>query len=234
MENVADALILAFAVLIFTMALGLSMNTFSKARQTSDIVLSTVEEKMSTEYEEGVATSLSYRKVGMETIIPTLYRYYKENLTVVFMQGNLDEDTGEITNVRPLTIYKSLIPSSDWEVAYKGSATTSPSYGYKLNDKDSGNICVFDVTEENNRHEYFGATDAEHKSFIDAILQGKTYSFNYRGNKTYDFSNILNNELIKYEKAKYLELISREDKSALSGNKTTRKTIITYIRYATS
>lgn len=91
MENVADALILAFAVMIFTGALTISMNAFSTARQTSDIVIGTVESKMSSEYEESASSSLSYRKVGMETIIPTLYRYYKENLTVVFMQGDFNE-----------------------------------------------------------------------------------------------------------------------------------------------
>ena len=148
MENVADALILAFAVMVFTMALTLSMNVFSQARQTSDMVLSTVESKMSTEYYED-SSSLAYRKVGMETIVPTLYRYYKENLTVVFMEGTLRGDT--ISDVNPLEIYKSMTPSTDWNISYTGKTTVTPaiypSYGYNLNEKTSGKICVFDVDE---------------------------------------------------------------------------------------
>lgn len=109
MENAVDALKIAFAVMVFTMALTLAISTFSQARETSEAVLfmndktnyyvydgiSDVNEKTVsvngedityTEYtasESGI-TYYDKRIVGIEAIIPTLYRYYKENYTVIF------------------------------------------------------------------------------------------------------------------------------------------------------
>lgn len=84
---------------------------------------------------------------------------------------------------------------------------------------------MFDIDEENARHEPF---ISDPKANIDRILNGENnYSYYYRGNKNYSYTD---NPLTKTS-SKYLELVSREDKSSLSGNKTTRKTIITYIRY---
>lgn len=93
-----------------------------------------------------------------------------------------------------------------------------------MNWKEDGKICVFDIDEENARHEPF---ISDPKANIDRILNGENYSYYYRGNRTWDYAE---NPLTS-SSSKYLELVSREDKSALSGNKTTRKTIITYIRY---
>lgn len=242
MENVADALILAFAVMIFTIALTLSMSVFSQARQTSDIVLSTVESNMKTEYEDLSSLSkLSYRKVGMETIVPTLYRYYKENLTVVFLQGNLDESDPSnptITAIDTLPIYTSQTLERSWGTSYTGRTdlinpanSIRPSYGFNLNGSDHKQICVFDINEENARGEPFSSDDTNRKKNMDAILNGESIDYPYRGTVTYNYA--LNNPLIN-KKAKYLELVSREDKSTLGGNKTTRKTIITYIKYADS
>lgn len=119
--------------------------------------------------------------------------------------------------------------NADWDDSYKGNLSKSPaiypSYGYELNNGLGGNICVFDIDEENARHEPF---ISDPKANIDRILSGNnTDKFYYRGEKKYNYAR---NPLTK-NSSKYLELVSREDKSALSGNKTTRKTIITYIRY---
>jgi len=104
MENAVDALKIAFAVMVFTMALSLAISTFSQARETSEAVLymndktnyyiydeieaGTTVNVGSTSYTPYTSSSgITYtdkRIVGIETIIPTLYRYYKENYTVIF------------------------------------------------------------------------------------------------------------------------------------------------------
>ena len=88
MENAVDALKIGFAVLVFIIALSLTMFMFTQAIKTADMVLysSDISEFMQYEgfsdFED--AQESSERIVGLETIIPTLYKYYKENYTVIF------------------------------------------------------------------------------------------------------------------------------------------------------
>lgn len=91
MENASDAIIMAGAMLIFVIALTVAITVFTQARATVDAVVYASDEINYYEYigDFNVTnTSVKNRIVGLETIIPTLYKYYKENYTVVF----LDED----------------------------------------------------------------------------------------------------------------------------------------------
>lgn len=82
MENAAEALKLAAWVLIFVAALTISMNAFSQARQSLDVIYSNVDREYITEYiPESGSTE---REVGFEAIIPAIYRAYKDNYKVVF------------------------------------------------------------------------------------------------------------------------------------------------------
>ena len=83
MENAVDALKIGFAVFIFVMALSLTMYMFTNAIQTADVVLHSSDMTAYMEYIEP-ETGTENRVVGLETIIPTLYKYYKENYTVIF------------------------------------------------------------------------------------------------------------------------------------------------------
>ena len=58
MENAGEALQIAAAVLIFVLALSISINAFGEARQSAQIVL--------------------------EAIVPAIYKAYKENYKIVF------------------------------------------------------------------------------------------------------------------------------------------------------
>ena len=71
MENAVDALKIAFAVIVFTMALSLAMVMFSQAKETSDIVLRTSDVSEYIEYIQNNEDSGRSRVVGLETIIPT-------------------------------------------------------------------------------------------------------------------------------------------------------------------
>ena len=84
MENATDALKMAFAVIVFTMALTIAIIMFSQLNQVSKIVISSTDITQYYEYE--IATNEEQtRIVGLENIIPTLYKYYKENYTVLFL-----------------------------------------------------------------------------------------------------------------------------------------------------
>lgn len=83
MENAADALKIAFAVFVFALALVLTFSIVGQARATSDAIF-TMNDK--TEYYE-FATEADYnakenRIVNLETLLPTIHRYAKEQYAV--------------------------------------------------------------------------------------------------------------------------------------------------------
>lgn len=94
MENASDALLMAFAVLIFIIALSVTLTTLSQAKSTADIVLFYSDRENfqpmmqydSNEYKDGG------RDVGVDTVIATIARCAKEKFSVKII------DEGEIYN----------------------------------------------------------------------------------------------------------------------------------------
>lgn len=94
MENASEALIMAFSVLVFVLALSISIHSFGQARATSEIIMERSDSTFDTTYIDAdnkllqdvkaSGEKIVTRTVGAETIIPTLYRAYEENLVIVF------------------------------------------------------------------------------------------------------------------------------------------------------
>ena len=100
MENVADALKMAADVLVFVMALGISISSFSQAKQTAQIIVEFNDREYSeTQYAEDVGQT--DRIVGVESIIPTIWRAFNENIRVVFYEN----DNGSPDNSEPMQLY---------------------------------------------------------------------------------------------------------------------------------
>ena len=90
MENAAEALKMAGAVLLFVLALSVAIVSFGQARETADTILDyrdrevkyiDGEEYIDYFYYKSTGTE---RTVGLETVIPTIYRAYIENYKIVF------------------------------------------------------------------------------------------------------------------------------------------------------
>lgn len=161
MENAVDALKIAFGVFVLTMALSIGMYMFNQAKATADVVLASSDTEtyaMYTDEIEGIASTGGDRIVGLETIIPTLYKYYKENYTVVFLNSN----------GTPMTLYTTRMNNpANWSTDFINKYT-----GYA--DKDL-RVCSFDVDEETSRHEpWTGGTDY-YKQNLDMFLSGGTF-----------------------------------------------------------
>lgn len=85
MENVADSLKIAFAVMMLVLALTLTFRMISQAKETADTVFFVSDE--SNYYD---MTSIKnygnledgYRVVGVDTVISNLYRIYDESLVI--------------------------------------------------------------------------------------------------------------------------------------------------------
>lgn len=87
MENAADALKMAAAVLIFVVALSISINAFGQARQTSQLILDYKDREYNYTYindNGNYSGGKTERIVSAETIIPSIYKAYKENYKIVF------------------------------------------------------------------------------------------------------------------------------------------------------
>lgn len=81
MENAVEALKIAFAILMFVMALSLGISSISKANNALTAIVSYNDRE--TEYNYVKAQGLT-RTVGVETIVPIMYKAYKENYEVRF------------------------------------------------------------------------------------------------------------------------------------------------------
>ena len=181
MENAVDALKIAFALFVFIMALSITIFMFNMAKETGDIVLASSDVTAFMEYKEkdsiGTIVKNGDRIVGLETIIPTLYKYYKERYTVVFMNAN----------GTPLTIYKSKTKPDLWSTNYKNKY---------YDEIDKLYVCAFDIEEETRRHEPWVGSASSCKENLDKFLSGETFidpsggeNYNYGSSAMHDWDN---------------------------------------------
>lgn len=237
MENATHAFFIAFAVMVFAIALTVSMVSFGKVRQTADLILYTEDETNYYEYIGAIGKAAENRIVGLETIIPTLYKYYKENYTVVFKEGTYNYETGDITNWKYLPIYKTTA-NRNWQPSYK--TLMERKYGI---DETESEIFSFDLDEETLRHEPWTGSYDRIKNNLDCFLNGTIY-INPNNNTNYiDYSKSplqLGGFIAKYKDAKFLETIeeykynSRQEEESTTGSLTKEKLkrmiIFTYIK----
>lgn len=82
MENVTRALILAFSMLMFVVGFAYSMFLINKLTATSNALIGSIATTNYYDNIEVTGENVTKREVGVDTIIPTLYRYYKETYAV--------------------------------------------------------------------------------------------------------------------------------------------------------
>lgn len=103
MENAAEALKMAGAVLLFVLALSIIIFSFGQVRQSADTILDYRDRETAyidtnfyytPTYVNGVVST--ERNVGLETILPSVIRAYLENYKIVF--DGLDKPIYKIKN----------------------------------------------------------------------------------------------------------------------------------------
>lgn len=185
MENASEALMMAFAVLILVLALTVAITSFNQVKAISDVVLYTTDETNYYAYQGAKGKTAENRIVGLETIIPTLYKYYKENYTVVFRKGNYNQETGEFSNVHPLYVYET--PSR-----YKSSNSHKGTYlwGKKVANQDYSTYDLLMYRKYNNNLE-----NEVHASIFSNVYEATS---SLRGNNKI-FSFDLEEETLRHE-----------------------------------
>lgn len=113
MENVTRAIIMAFSMLMFVIGFSYSMFLINRLTTTSNTLLSSV---TTTNYYDNIKVSkendATTREVGIDAIISTLYRYYKENYAVKIYDD--DNNGNELIQVFDMNL-EGKMPN-----AYKG------------------------------------------------------------------------------------------------------------------
>ena len=102
MENASEAIKMAGAIMIFTMALAVVMNMFTSARAAADGVMNrndyTKTYYAAQDTAESLNFDLAYQKVvGIDEVLATMYNYYTEGTTILFYTA--EGDQGENSNL---------------------------------------------------------------------------------------------------------------------------------------
>lgn len=216
MENASDAIIMAGAMLIFVIAITVAMTVFSQARATIDTVVYASDE---TNYYEYLNTSrdnnVKNRIVGLETVIPTLYKYYKENYTVVFLKSDGN----------PLHLYDTQTNAELWSGnEYDNDGTVSKyapiiSKYYGSDSTERKKVCSFDVDEETARHEPWTGSSIDYKNNLDAFLQGGVFYYPSGTGDSYDYKLKNDNSFVKeYADEKFIETIGEYSTTNINAN----------------
>ena len=145
MENAAEALKMAAAVLIFVVALTVAINSFGQARQTAQLILDYTDREYDYTYVEENKDSngdvMTERIVGLESIIPTIYKAYRENFKIVFdgcealledegLFSEKNEDTGKMEKVYKIDLENETIGTD----TLKEQFLMAILYGNKIDD----------------------------------------------------------------------------------------------------
>ena len=194
MENAVDALKMAFAVMVLMMALSVSIISFSNVKNVSDIVLYSKDETNYYDYQGATGKAAENRIVGLETIIPTLYKYYKENYTVVFRSANYDYNAGTFSNVEPLPVYTT--PSR--YRSGKNESSGSYLWGKQVGEEKYSTYDLL-MYKKYNKHTYdTNGDEIVTKSIFDKVYDTIGDTSTLKGNKQI-FSFDLEEETLRHE-----------------------------------
>lgn len=147
MENASEALHMAAAVLIFVLALTISINAFGEVRAVSQTLVDYNDREYEYTYVEENTDSngevLTERLVSLESIVPSIYKAYKENYKIVFR----DSDTATDAN--------GLLPNGLYRKRNGSTGQYEPIYQIDLQNETIG-------------------SDTQKEQFIMAILYGSS------------------------------------------------------------
>lgn len=171
MEDAVEALKIAFGALVFVLAITVTFFVISQARATAETVFY-VSDK--TNFYDNVKADKNNRNrvVGLETVIPTLYRYYRENFIVqiVDKEGKLlqlfDTTTEAEVSVAAKTIASRRTEKQDYLIKEYGGSDYNPKNMYGA--------------------PWVGTTDEDAKARIDFYVKGVE---GYINNTRVDYSN---------------------------------------------
>lgn len=204
MENAAEALKMVAAVLIFVLALSISINSFSEVRQTSQTILNYRDREYETTYVEDNGST--ERLVGAETIIPSIYKIYQENYKIIFNIENIGylykkkitegENKGQDEEINYIDLQKEVLGNESQKQRFIQAIL-------------------------------YGVNSFEGKSNVEEEFRNLGIEFN-TDNSNGIFEKINNNKYKESLGVYYQEEVDSDSASKISENNKTKKRVITY------
>ena len=148
MENAVEALKIAGAVLVFVLALSLSISSLSQAN-SSVSTIATIYDKEA-QYQYVKPTTNLNRTVGADTVVSTMYRAYSENIKIVFQKSDKS----------PLPIY--------YKTNQYGNRVNAEGNKVSNSSPDAVTVDCIDLSEEG-----FGAQSQSATNHLSMILAGR-------------------------------------------------------------
>jgi hypothetical protein len=187
MENAVDAIKMAFAMMVFALALSVSMYAFTVTSSAAQVISYTADESnyYSNLRLDADANYQKKRFVRAETIIPTLYRYYKENFSVKIYSRLNPNNTNE--EYDPPALFQLFDVNVEGEV--RKAARKKPSE-IVLGSKDALLLSLYNNTSERAylyEAPWIADTKKYTKSRIDLFISGQAA---YINDVLVDYSNV--------------------------------------------
>lgn len=220
MENAVESIIIVFAVIVFVIALSMTTFMLSKAMTTTEDLIYFSDK---TNYMQNVKVNegniLTKRNVSIDTVINSLYRYYKENFMVRIYDGD------ELVQVFDTTIEGKIYTA----ISKAESRRTNEEKALVKNYGSSSGANLFGAP-------WMGNTSRDAKYRVDLYVSGQNGYINntlveYEGNGLYSLGMSFEETFIEYVYSG--QTISTENGiESLTGNtKEKNKIIIDYKVY---
>lgn len=174
MEDAITAMIMAFSVMVFVLALSLCMYMVNQLTFTSEQILYYSDNSNFMENIKISDSGVTRREVDFDVIVPTLYRYFKENFCVKIVDGT--SGTDKLLHVFDIKIEGDVRSAETTEAARRSRKQNSLVLLYG---DDSKTTYLF-------QSPWLGNTNRDVKTRIDYYVSG---SAGYINNTFVDYSH---------------------------------------------
>lgn len=229
MENAVEALKIAGAVLLFVMALSLSISSLSQANQAVSNIATMYDKEAQYQYVKP-SNSLT-RTVSAETIVTTMYKAYDENIRIVFQDKN----------GKPLPIYYKTNQYGS-RVAEDGTPVTDVSKAVIVNYIDlseEGFATLQDAIEHLDmilagknkwKKQAQSQEDSEKKQNMLDMLEKTKYGNQFYESYTEGFYNFLTNSKFTEGLGEYYQGETEGEETSSSSSTKIKKRVIIYTK----
>lgn len=168
MDNAAEALYMGAAVLVFMVALSLTLSSFSTFKNDlEDLILAeekvdtaqSTDSTVKTSYINYISSSEECRTVGIETVANSIYRVYKENYMVVLKLNDYSKFTDSSGSLKE---YKDLLIKGNGVSLNSPTTKANMKFQQYKNSKETkdllnlyATILVFNIPNAQNNPERF-------------------------------------------------------------------------------